>query len=279
MTNQKIWFITGVSKGLGRILAEQVAKNGDIAIGSLRNENELGSYNNLVPNFTFAVLMDVTNHQQIDTVFDEIISKFGKIDVLVNNAGFGFMGAIEELSMEEIKDQFDTNVFGAMYITQKVLPSMRLNKFGYILQLSSMAGFRSAPGVGLYNSSKYALEGFSEALFHEVKSLGIRVVIIEPGPFRTEFAGTSLKVTKNRIKDYDSTAHLRIDQILEGSGKQIGDPLKAVKLIIRSVDADNPPLRLVLGKIAIDAIRLKLKEVEKDILVWEELSIQTDYDN
>ncbi|MCX6146993.1 MAG: oxidoreductase [Candidatus Kapabacteria bacterium] len=279
MTKQKIWFITGVSKGLGRILAEQVAKNGDIAIGSLRNENELGSYKDLVPNFTFAVLMDVTNHLQIDNVFDEIISKFGKIDVLVNNAGFGFMGAIEELSMAEIKNQFDTNVFGAMYITQKVLPSMRQNKFGYILQLSSMAGFRSAPGVGLYNASKYALEGFSEALFHEVKSLGIRVVIIEPGPFRTEFAGTSLKVAQNRIKDYDSTTHLRIDQILEGSGKQIGDPFKAVKLIIRSVDADNPPLRLVLGKIAINAIRLKLKEVEQDILVWEELSVQTDYDN
>ncbi|HEX8377787.1 MAG TPA: oxidoreductase [Pedobacter sp.] len=275
---QKVWFITGVSGGLGRALAQEVALSGDVVIGTLRKQDQIADFDSLVPEKTFGVMLDVNHPSHFDKVLSTAVLNFGNIDILVNNAGYGLFGAIEEVSLEEARQQMETNFFGALALTQAVLPYMRERRSGHIIQISSMAGIKSVPGAGLYNASKFALEGFSEALALEVQPLNIKVTIVEPGPFRTNWAGDSSIRSAKVIEDYASTAGSRIATINGYSGHQPGDPVKAAKAIIKITNSDNPPLRLALGKVAIDAIRAKLQSMEEEIQEWEKVGLDTSFD-
>ncbi len=272
----KIWLITGVSTGLGLHLAEQVSRQGFTVIGTVRKNEQIEHINAILPGKTFGYLLDVNNHKQVEDLLKSVVEKFGRIDVLVNNAGYGYVGAIEEASMQDVREQMETNFFGALAVTQAVLPVMRKQKSGHIIQISSQAGVSSAPGLGIYNASKYALEGFSEALYKEVAPLGIYVTLVEPGPFRTEWAGRSLKHATAIIDDYIATAGKVKQNLALANGKQQGSPVKAAEAIIEIVASDNPPLRLPLGRPAVDSIRKKLEWVTNEINEWEHVSVNTD---
>lgn len=274
----KIWLITGVSGGLGRALAHEVALQGDIVFGTLRKASQVEEFNQLVHGKTFGLELDVNHHLRIDQMITHILDQFGKIDVLVNNAGYGLFGAIEEISMEEARQQMETNFFGALAMTQAVLPVMRRERAGHIVQISSMAGIRSSPGMGLYNASKFALEGFSEALALETAPLNIKVTLVEPGPFRTHWAGASSVRSKKIIDTYNDTSGQLIKYINGYTGTQPGDPAKAAKAIIKAVNSENPPLRLALGKTALEAIRKKISQLEKNYDEWEQVSMDTSFD-
>jgi len=279
MTNtSKIWLITGVSGGFGRAIAEEVARNGDIVFGTLRKTAQIEEFNKLVPGNTFGLDLDVNDHHRIPLVISHILGQFGQIDYLVNNAGYGLFGAVEELTMEEARQQMETNFFSVMAMTQAVLPTMRTHKSGHIVQISSMAGLRSNPGLSLYNASKYALEGFSEALALETEHLNIKVTIVEPGPFRTDWAGSSSVRSKKIMPEYAETAGSRIDHINSYSGNQPGDPVKGAKAILKAVKSEHPPLRLILGKPALDGVRDKLKSLEKNFADWEAVTLDTSFE-
>lgn len=278
MKSPRIWLITGVSGGLGRALAFEVAQSGDIVYGSLRKSEQLEAFNKLVPGKTFGIILDINQHQHIAAVLNQILEQQGRLDILVNNAGYGLMGAIEELSMEEARQQMETNFFSVMALTQAVLPILRKQGSGKILQVSSMSGVRANAGTGLYNASKFALEGLSEALALEVKHLNIDVMLIEPGPFRTEWAGSSSVWAKKVIKDYDASSGERLRALQSIVGKQPGDPAKAAKAIMTAVNSENPPLRLALGKVALDAMRDKFRTVEEEFAKWEDISVNTAFD-
>lgn len=262
---QKIWFITGISSGLGKALAEQVINNGDFVIGSFRSQIQADAFNNQHKDEAFGLTLDVTKPNEIAKVFKTIRDKFGKIDVLVNNAGFGFAGAIEETSNKETREIFEANFFGTLQVTQAALPIFRKQKSGHIIQISSHGGFKAFQGFGIYNASKFAVEGFSEALAIEVAPLGIKVTLVEPGPFRTNFAGNSFKEAVTIIEDYNETAGAFRQRMKAVDGKQEGDPTKASKAIIDIASLDKPPLRLPLGKIAVASLTAKLDSVTKDL--------------
>ncbi len=179
----RIWFITGISSGLGKALAQSVIDNGDFVIGTFRNQLQADEFNNFNKERSYALTLDVTSENEINKAVEQVVEKFGKIDVLVNNAGYGLAGAVEETSIDETRDIFDANFFGALSLTQLFLPIFRQQKSGHIIQISSHGGFKAFPGFGMYNASKFALEGFSEALALEVAPLGIKLTIVEPGPF------------------------------------------------------------------------------------------------
>ena len=261
----RIWLITGISSGLGKALAETVIETGDFIIGTFRKKSEVEEFNNRNIKNAKAILLDVTNEKNIEDSIENIILKYGKIDVLVNNAGIGFVGAIEETSLEEVRNVFEPNFFGALKITQEVLPFMRKEKKGHIIQISSHGGIKAFAGFGIYNASKFALEGFSEALAQEVLPLGINVSIVEPGPFRTKFAGKGLGEAKNIIDDYAETAGAFRTKLKSVDGKQEGDPIKASKAIIDLVNSEKPTLRLPLGKVALMTIGMKLESVKSDL--------------
>ena len=274
----KIWLITGVSGGLGRALAQEVASQGDIVFGTLRKPGQIEEFNQLVHGKTFGLELDINNHQRIELLVTHILDQFGRIDVLVNNAGYGLFGAIEETSMTEARQQMETNFFSALAMTQAVLPVMRRQRSGHVVQISSMAGIRSSPGMGLYNASKFALEGFSEALALESKHLDIKVTLVEPGPFRTLWAGASSVRAKKIIEEYNQTSGELIRTVNAYTGSQPGDPVKAAKAIIKAVNSDHPPLRLVLGKIALEAVRKKISQLGKEYDEWEQVSLDTSFD-
>ncbi|HCN84329.1 MAG TPA: short-chain dehydrogenase/reductase [Sphingobacteriaceae bacterium] len=278
MNTSKIWLITGVSGGIGRALAEEVAKSADIVFGTLRKTSQVDDFNALVPGKTFGLELDVNDHARIPLIISHILDQFGRIDVLVNNAGYGLLGAIEEVDMTEARQQMETNFFGALAMTQAVLPIMRKQKSGNIVQVSSQAGMRANTGLGLYNASKFALEGLSEALYIETKHLNIHVTIVEPGPFRTAWAGASLARANKVIEDYAPSAGTVISNINNISGKQPGDPVKAAKAIIKAVNSEDPPLRLPLGESALRIIREKLRSVEENFAKWEAVSLDTAFD-
>ena len=261
----KYWFITGISSGLGKALAESVIEKGDFLIGTFRTEQQVTSFNQKGIQNAKAVLLDITNFTNIETCVGEVISEFGKIDVLVNNAGVGFVGAIEETSLDEVRKVFEANFFGALQVTQSILPYMRKERKGHIVQISSHGGIKAFGGFGIYNASKFALEGFSEAMAQELAPLGIKVSIVEPGPFRTNFAGQGLGEAKRIIEDYNVTAGGFRAKLKGIHGKQEGDPMKASKAIIDFVYSDNNTLRLPLGKTALMTIGMKLDSVKSDL--------------
>ncbi|ARN84923.1 oxidoreductase [Candidatus Nucleicultrix amoebiphila] len=277
-TNEKIWFITGVSGGLGRMISQEAAHQKDTVIGTVRHAHQLQEFENLVPGRTFAVQMDVTHPDEIKKALDEVLKRFGRIDVLVNNAGYGLLGAIEEISDQEARAQMETNFFGALEVTRQVLPIMRQQKSGHIIQLSSIAGLVGGAGAGLYNASKFALEGFSEALSQEIKIFNISVTLVEPGPFRTNFLGSSIKRAQKTIEEYAITSGMAIHQWGENNGKQEGDPKKAARVIVKVAHAEHPPLHLPLGKNALDRLHQKLSALEKDMSAWKEESLNTSFE-
>ncbi len=274
----KIIFITGVSSGFGKEISKEAAKDGNTVIGTVRRKEQLQEIDSILPGKTFGYLLDVNDHKKVNEVLENVVDRFGKIDVLINNAGYGLMGAVEETSMEEARMQMETNFFGALAVTQAVLPFMRIKKSGHIIQVSSIAGIISSPGLALYNASKYALEGMSEALSLELAPLGIKVTIVEPGPFRTKWAGGSMKFTNNSIEEYADTAGKLRETITGYSGAQPGDPVKGAQAILKIIETENPPLRLLLGKLAIERAKAKIKLIKDDLEAWESVGLKTDYD-
>lgn len=269
---KKIWFITGISSGLGKALARSVIDKGDFVIGTFRSQMQADVFNNQHSDKGFALTLDITKTNEIKEAFKLITDKFGKVDVLVNNAGFGLAGAIEETSISESRAIFEANFFGTLQLTQTFLPLFRRQKSGHIIQISSHGGFKAFPGFGIYNASKFALEGFSEALAIEVAPLGIKLTIVEPGPFRTNFAGSSFKEAETIIEDYNSTAGKFRERMKQVDGKQEGDPAKAAQAIIDITKLATPPLRLPLGKIAIISLTAKLESVQKDITNFKDIA-------
>ncbi len=271
------WLITGVSSGFGRALAEAIFKKGGKVAGTIRNEKAKAEFEKLAPGKAFGLLLDVTDEAAVARGVKEAHEKLGDIDVLVNNAGYGFEGALEEATLADFRHQFDVNVFGAVAMMQAVLPHMRKRRSGHIINISSIGGLAAFPGIGAYHGSKFALEGISESLAKEVKHLGIKVTIVEPGGFRTDWAGRSMMRAARTIPDYDASAGAFRRMLAERNGKQAGDPQKAAEAIILVVETEDPPLHLLLGP---DALRLageKLGALETEILKWAPVSADTDF--
>jgi NAD(P)-dependent dehydrogenase (short-subunit alcohol dehydrogenase family) len=269
---KKNWLITGCSTGFGRALAlEALAQGHHVAVAS-RNTKDVSDIIEKYPDLALAVTLDVTNKQQITDAVKLTIEKLGRIDVLVNNAGIGYFGAVEESEDDAVRNMFDINVFGLGNMIQEVLPFMRKQKSGHILNIASIGGLRSFPGVGYYNATKYAVDGLSEALYKEVAPLGIKVTIIAPSGFRTDWAGRSANDTQLKIDDYELTARKNMGDIRRSSGNQPGDPVRAAKAMIMITEVENPPLRLLLGAGALKGARLKIEELKHDFETWAEVS-------
>jgi NADP-dependent 3-hydroxy acid dehydrogenase YdfG len=273
----RTWFITGASTGFGRLLAEEVLKAGGKVIATARNFDKVADLEAKYPQAAKAIALDVTDAGQVDSAVTQAFAQFGRVDVLVNNAGYGVAGAIEEVSETEFMPMFETNVFGLLRVTRAFLPHLRKQRSGHILNLSSIGGVVASPGIGFYNATKFAVEGISEALAAELAPLGISVTIIEPGPFRTDFLGRSGVIAKTRIADYDATAGNMRKYFAENDGKQKGDPLRAVHAMMQVVESPNPPLRLLLGASALQRLRGKLGNWEKEIAAWEQVTTGADF--
>ncbi len=273
----KVWFITGCSTGFGRELAKLLLKKGYSVVATARNVEKVKDITEGYPETALAVTLDVNNKTQISEAVKKAEEKFGEIDVLVNNAGYGYFTSIEEGEEDKIRAQFETNFFGLVSLTQAVLPGMRKRRSGFIINFSSIGGLRSFMATGYYHATKYALEGWSESLSQEVASLGIKVLIVEPGPFRTDWAGRSTSRTETQLPDYQATVGARMKASLEGSGKQKGDPIRASEAIIEAIESGSPHLRLLLGKMAYDLAIDKLRLLQDNFSAWEKLSLSADY--
>ena len=265
MTTSKIWPITGVSSGLGRALAEAVIARGDTVVGTFRDPVQANQFTHQHQPAALGVVLDVTDAPGAEKLFRRIEAQFGRLDVLVNNAGYGLAGAVEETSEAEARAIFEANMFGPLRLTQLALPLMRAQGSGQLVQISSHGGIKAFAGFGLYNASKFALEGFSEALAQEVAPLGIRVSLVQPGPFRTGFAGSSFRLAATQLPAYEGTAGTFRQRMAAGHGQQEGDPAKAAQAIINLVYSDNPPLRLPLGKVPLITIQAKIDAVQADL--------------
>jgi NAD(P)-dependent dehydrogenase (short-subunit alcohol dehydrogenase family) len=263
--NEMIWLITGVSSGLGKALAQSVLDKGDTVFGTFRQTEQAEQFSDHPTGRAFGLVMDVTRHDEIREAYDIVLAKTGRLDVLVNNAGFGFAGAVEETSLAEAREVFEANFFGALAITQTFLPLFREQRSGHILQISSHGGMKAFPGFGLYNASKFALEGFSEALAQEIAPLGIRLTLVEPGPFRTQFAGDNFRQAAQILDDYQATAGAFRERMKLVNGHQEGDPVKAADILFGLSRMTNPPMRLPLGKVALATIQSKLDSVQADL--------------
>lgn len=278
MAKDRVWFITGCSTGFGRILCEALlAQDGPRVVATARNPGSLQDLVATHPGRCLVLPLDVTRQAQISAAVEGAIAHFGRIDVLVNNAGYGVIGAVEEVSDAELRAMYEVNVFGLIAVTQAILPEMRAQRSGQIVNLSSIAGLMALPGSCTYASTKHAVEAISEGLYHELKPLGISVTLIEPGPFRTDFAGRSIVMAERRIPDYDETAGKRRDTIREFDGSQPGDPFLGVRAMLEVLERPEPPLRFLLGKMAYDMVRNKLDWLRKDVEEGEPIGLPTDY--
>ena len=271
-----VWFITGCSTGFGRDLARLVLDRGWRAVVTARGRDRVADLVEGNDN-ALALNLDVTDDAQIAAAVSAAYGKFGRIDVLVNNAGYGYQATAEEGEEAEIRAQFDTNVFGLFALTRAVLPLMRAQRSGNIVNFTSVAGLVGFPGSGYYAASKHAVEGWSDALLAEVSPLGIGVTCVEPGPFRTDWAGRSLRQTPSTISDYGDTAKSRMEGTKAYSGTQIGDPVRAGEAIIAAVEQDTPPRHLVLGRFGYDAVTTKLKERLVAIEAARDISLNADF--
>ncbi len=274
---KKVWLITGCSTGFGRALAQEVLAKGYQAAVAARNTDDVKDIIEAYPDTALAVRLDVTITTDIKAAVETTVNHFGQIDVLVNNAGIGYFAAIEESEDEQVRKMFEINVFGLARMTQAVLPVMRSQRRGHILNISSIGGLRSFPGVGFYNATKYAVDGLSEALSKEVAPLGIKVTIIAPSGFRTDWAGRSAKDSTIKIADYETTAGKNSGDIRGYSGNQPGDPVRAAKAMIAVTESPDPPLRLLLGAAALKGARVKLEELKKDFDTWADTSEGADF--
>ncbi len=271
------WLITGCSSGLGRALAIAVLEAGHDAVITARDPQVLAELGDSYPETAAVVGLDVRDHDQVVAAVDVAHDRFGGVDVLVNNAGYGYRSALEEGDPAEVEQLFATNFFGAVDLMKQVLPGMRERGAGTIVNVSSIAGRTSQPGSGYYSATKFALEGASDALSKEVRPLGVRVIIVEPGGFRTDFAGRSLTQSADPIADYADTAGLRRRENDTIDGRQPGDPVRAAQAILQVVASDNPPLRLLLGSDALRRAEGELVGQRADIDAWVDVTRSTDY--
>ncbi|MGD9661856.1 MAG: oxidoreductase [Porticoccaceae bacterium] len=274
--NGKVWCITGASTGLGRAISEHVIRRGGFLLATARDPATLRDLVDISPDRTAVAKLDVTSNDDITTAIAFAKNRFGRIDVLVNNAGYGFIGAVEEASDDEIHHQFDVNFFGLVSMTKAVLPLMRAQRSGTIINLSSIAGVRGGSGGGYYSATKWAVEGLSEALAAEGEPLGIRVLIVEPGPFRTDFANRSLAFAQQQISDYQTVAETR-QYLANMDGCQEGDPHRAADIIIDTATQPNPPRRLVLGRTTYTAACKALQSRLQDSQRSEPVAALADY--
>ena len=272
-----VWFITGCSTGLGRALAQRVLEHGHRAVVTARNADQISDIIASYPDTALGLSLDVNDVNLVEAALAQTKQRFGDIDVLVNNAGYGYLAAVEEGEEQDIRDMFETNFFSLAALIRKVLPGMRERNSGHIVNISSVGGLLGAASSGYYNATKFALEGLTEALAQEVEPLGIRVTAIEPGPFRTDWAGRSLKQARHPIAAYADTAGARRSQITARSGEQAGDPVRAADAIIKVVESETPPHNLVLGKNGLDRVRAKFAALMQSIDDWEDVTLSADY--
>ena len=276
-TSSRVWFITGTSTGFGRLLAEEALRRGERVIATARDISKLKDLATQYPGNARDFTLDVTKPSEITSVAQQAIGAFGHVDILVNNAGYGVNGAIEEVSEDEFEPMFQTNVYGLIRTTRAFLPHLRQQRKGHIFNLSSIGGLVGSPGWGFYNTTKFAVEGFSEALAGELKPLGIHVTVIEPGPFRTDFLGRSGKLAGKELPEYADTAGRAREYLNSQSGKQPGDPQKAVEAIMAVANSPDPPVHLLLGKMALARFRDKLAQWQKELSAWESVSAGADF--
>ena len=281
MTDQskpsRVWFITGGSTGFGRLLAEEVLRRGERVVTTARDIAKVDDLARQYPETARAFALDVTRKSEVASVAEQAIAAFGQVDVVVNNAGYGVNGAIEEVSDDEFETMFQTNIYGLIHTTRAFLPHLRERRSGHIFNLSSIGGLIGSPGWGFYNTTKFAVEGFSEALAGEMKPLGVHVTIVEPGPFRTDFLGRSGKLAERELPEYKATAGKAREYLKSNAGKQPGDPQKAIEAMIEVADMAEPPVHLLLGKLALTRFRDKLAQWEKELQASESLTLGADF--
>ncbi len=276
-SSKPVWFITGCSTGFGRELSVILLKRGYRVVVTARDKAKVDDIVAGHDKNGLALTLDVDKQNQIDAAVKAAEARFGRIDVLVNNAGYGYLAAVEEGDDSDVRAMFDTNFFGLAAMTRAVLPIMRAQKSGAIVNISSIGGFIGFPGSGYYAATKFAVEGLSEALSKEVAPLGIKVIIVEPGPFRTDWAGRSLKTPKKPVDAYTETAIARRRQIQGVSGSQAGDPVRASEAIITAVEQAHPPLRLPLGAFAYESMGAEIEAVRKEHASLEAAARGADY--
>ncbi|VWC62093.1 oxidoreductase [Burkholderia lata] len=275
MASGKLMLITGVSSGFGRALAQEALAAGHTVVGTVRSAQAAQDFEALSAQ-AFARVLDVTDFDRIDGVVAEIDANVGPVDVLVNNAGYGHEGIMEEAPLAEMRRQFDVNVFGAVAMMKAVIPYMRERRRGHILNITSMGGHITMPGITYYCGSKFALEGISESLGKELEPFGIAVTAVAPGSFRTDWAGRSMLRTPRSIADYDAIFDPIRQAREEKSGKQPGDPAKAARAMLAAIASDHPPAHLLLGSDALRLVRGKLAALDEEIRAWEAVTVSTD---
>lgn len=274
-SQKPVWFITGCSTGFGRQIAKHVLELGYRVVVTSRDPEDVQDLTEMGD--ALILKLDVTDRSQAEAAVKTAEDHYGGIDVLVNNAGIGYFAAIEESSETEVRKMFDVNVFGLSRMIHLVLPGMRKRRQGFIVNLSSIGGLRSFPALGYYNATKFAVEGLSEALWQEVEPLGIKVMLVEPSGFRTDWAGRSANETEHQISDYADTADKNIRHLRALSGNQDGDPVRAAEAIVQAVESPNPPHRLLLGNDAYDGALAKLDELRAEFIEWEKVSRGADF--
>ena len=279
MTNQttKNWFITGVSSGFGESLADLCLQRGDKVAATFRQQEQADEFTKKAGDQGVGIVLDVTDVARVPGAIQEAIQALGHLDVIVNNAGYGSLGPIEEIGEEEVQRQFDVNVFGPLRVLRAVLPHLRERRSGHILNITSIGGLRAFPGVGIYNGSKFALEGIGESLAAQLKPLGIFVTNIEPSGFRTKWAGESATYTEPKIADYKETAGQNMNAIAGYSGKQPGDPDRAAQAMFDIVRQENPPVHLPLGKAAVKGAREKFTSLLEELGQYAEIGNAADF--
>jgi NAD(P)-dependent dehydrogenase (short-subunit alcohol dehydrogenase family) len=274
---RRVWFVTGSSSGFGRAVSEAVLDHGDRLVATARHVDGIGALVSRGGERALALPLDVTDTTAAKQAVNEAMTRFGRVDVVVNNAGYGHVGAIEELTEAELRQQIEVDFFGVVNVTRAALPHLRKQRSGHFVQMSSLNGVEPLPGGAFYTAAKFAVEGFSEALAGEVAHLGIKVTIVEPAPFRTRFlSGESAKWARP-IDDYDASVGQVRRTLEQMDGKQPGDPARAARAIIQAVEAEDPPLRLPLGQMALDHIRAALDAEAKELEIWAHLSSTTDF--
>ncbi|MDV6167450.1 SDR family NAD(P)-dependent oxidoreductase [Flavobacterium sp. DG1-102-2] len=279
-SNQNVWFVTGASKGLGLSLVKRLLNEGYKVVATSRSlgdlENAVGNHTNFLP-----LVVDILNEQSVAEAVNKTVGKFGSLDVVVNNAGYGLVGAIEELTDAESRQNFDVNVFGSLNVIRQALPQLRKQRSGHIFNIASIGGFTgNFPGFGIYRATKFAVHGFTESLAAEVAEFGIRATVVSPGYFRTNFLeGSSLAVPKNAIEDYKSVRDVQGAHENEINNNQPGDPDKGADVIIKTAALAQPPLHLFLGPDAYNLAEVKIKDVQKDLEAVREIATSTNFEN
>lgn len=269
----KVWFITGCSGGFGRAVAEAALARGDTVVGTLRNRTQCAEFERIAPGRACAEVLDIRDSVAVESVARSVVARQGRIDVVFNNAGRGMLGAIEETSLDEAKDIFETNFFGTFNVTRALLPQLRRQGAGHILNMSSGAGIGAVPGLGVYSATKFAIEGLSEAMAAEVAMFGLKVTIIEPGAFMTGFATGAAAPVRESLPAYAPLTSQVAAGMQHWYSTQAGDPAKAAAAILRIVDEPQPPLRLVLGGDALHGVRAKIDSLRANVDAWETLTL------